>query len=137
MRRSKSSNGIRNRVFTFHEDESKNPYFDNGLFRTASGTVLRRHKREKDELEFREALSCADVEPNDLLRKVAFLMANFGNVRRLKEAFRHGAGTGGDYFDWKGDGGFTDEEVSRIRQFMLRGLHVESKVHRDKACVLI
>lgn len=117
--------------------EESDSYFDSGLFRTASGTVIKKNRREKNEMEFLEALGAADVYLDAQGRKMAFLLANFGDVKGLKTAFQHGVGTGLDSYDWEG-AGFTDDEIRRLREYLLRGVvSRKGKVYRDSICSIL
>lgn len=119
------------------EDSDSLPYFDNGLFRTSSERVLQQDRKEKNEREFLDVLGAADVHLDARGMKMAFLMAVFGTVERMKVAFKHGAGTRIDSYDWEG-AGFTADEISRIKEYLLRGrVSNKGEYYRDSVCHLI
>lgn len=113
-------------------------YFDNGIFRTASGTVLQAKKFEKNSKEFDKILKDAEIVDTEAESKKWFLLKNFGDVDHLVFALKHGATTSIDNRDWEGEGHFSQDELSRLRDRLLRGKKARSaKEQKGDNCVIL
>src|SRR5688572_16566244 len=65
-------------------------YFDNGLFRNASGLVLVKKAHERKLWDFEEILEEADIVDKEDEKKLLFLVANFRDRMDMTFAFEHG-----------------------------------------------